>query len=481
MLGQALGPICSMLNQCDASGRDLPLELVSSAKPLLPEMLALLDDLSVQLASIGPNDASWNSTLSTSYILLIVLKHVLDATDVANDTSTSTSSGTALPSAANEEATCVRSDTKHQKAAAHACIATSRLLGRLSGTLHVAAAIPDAARRAADQMLSLTAGHAALELLASLNATNGLQHTPDSSANLVLFAARILWFEADVGEQHDCAAGILSKFGPCVYNQEGFCGSLTLIDAEIELVLAAGECGAMLQGPLSSVFTHHQTAIHFWTMWLLRSAEHLQALTDERGHSRRRKSRVLRLLATACKQLKRLLSANGAGCASYTKWQSDSFRICGESAVCLGSNSLFEFEYVAESVMCSSSVEIIEIHKAVQADLSAMMQAGVLGTFPEVARWLLLRSKAVGSAPTASESESDRPAAFSEIAALLTKLAKAADALQQYVVSTIGINPRTPLLLPPQLEVSKEVVQGLLDEWSLRKKLFIAVHTSQHE
>ena len=249
MLDQALGPIRSILNQCGASGRDLQLEAMSSAKPLLLELLPSLDDLSVQLASIGPNDASWNSTVSTSYTLLMILNFLLDAADVASNTSTSISGSTALPSAANEEAVCVRSDAKHQKAADQACIATNRLLGSLSGTLHVTAAIQDAALRAAAQASSLAAGYAALELLASLHTANGLQHTPDTGANVVLSAARILWFEEDVGEQHDLAADILVEFGARVYNQDGFCVSMTLIDAAIDLVLAAGERGAMMQGP----------------------------------------------------------------------------------------------------------------------------------------------------------------------------------------------------------------------------------------
>lgn len=105
-------------------------------------------------------------------------------------------------------------------------------------------------------MISLAAGHAALELLASLNTTNSLQHPLDGAANLALSAARILWFEADGGEQHDFAESISLDFGASVYDEDVFCAE-SLNDVAIELVLAAGERGAILQGPLSSTNPHH--------------------------------------------------------------------------------------------------------------------------------------------------------------------------------------------------------------------------------
>lgn len=114
MTEQTLRPICSMLDQCDAWGRDLQLELMLSIKPLQPELLPLLDDVSIQLVLTGPNDASWNSTLSTSYSLLTVVHFLLDDTDVASDTS-STSSSIALRLAANEEAMRVHSDSNSRQ------------------------------------------------------------------------------------------------------------------------------------------------------------------------------------------------------------------------------------------------------------------------------------------------------------------------------------------------------------------------------
>ena len=55
---QALGPILSILNQCEAWERDLQLEFMTSVRLLLPELLPLLDDVGVQLDSTGQTDAS---------------------------------------------------------------------------------------------------------------------------------------------------------------------------------------------------------------------------------------------------------------------------------------------------------------------------------------------------------------------------------------------------------------------------------------
>lgn len=114
--------------------------------------------------------------------------------------------------------------------------------------------------------------------------------------------------------------------------------------------------------------------------------------------------------------------------------------------------------------MYGSRVTKLETHKYMQMDMFAMMKAGVMRTFPEVARWLLLRSMATGSAPKGDASESDSPVAFSDINLLLLELLTISGGLGRYVVTTVSSDLHTSLSRPPQLEVSNEIVQGFLDE-----------------
>ena len=406
------------------------------------------------------------------------------STTTTTTTTTTTSSGATRHSIAKGEAMCVDVEAEHQQQyVARACTASCRLLGRIAATLHLTTAIPDAGQRAAGQTSSLAAGHAALDLLASLNTSNSPQQTLDDAANLAFFAARILWFEADVGEQHDFAADILDllELDAFPYNEDG-CFVDKLNYAAIELVLAAAEHGVMLQGPLSSADTHRQTAVHFWTTWLLRSAEHLEALFDEHEQSRRRTSQVLHLITAACTQLKRLLSANDAGNASYTSWQADTIIICGEAAVCLGTNVCSDYADVG--IVYGSGVEVVAARKYLRIDMFAMMKAGILGTFPEVARWLLLRCWVVGSEATSHASESDSPVVFSKIKPLLLELASLSGVLGRCVVASVSKDPHTPLCRPPQQEVSNGIVRVSLAEMVSRYTksfLTLCIPASTHD
>lgn len=70
--------------------------------------------------------------------------------------------------------------------------------------------------------------------------------------------------------------------------------------------------------------------------------------------------------------------------------------MCSEAALRLGISILKEYSYTEKDTIYFTRVQLAEVHKTLQTDMFAMMKAGVLATFPEVARWLLMHSRIVG-------------------------------------------------------------------------------------
>ena len=401
---QADSPTCSLLEACPTWQGSFQLALTSSIKPLLFELQPLLDDLGIQRHSTTYDNAKWNSTLSTMHWLLRVLRPLLDIIESA--TSCTGSSSTAPPSSTNTEAMCADFDTEHQQIVLQICRATGQLLERLSATLDLTAAISNAAQRAVCQKRSLAAGHAAHELLASVKHPAVLakcqELTLKSIVGMALSATRILCCEMNVSGQHRLAAKGLSDFGASIFTNEA--GVESQADAVIDLVLEAAESGAMLQGTLCAAEMHRLAAINAWMLWLPGSVCRLQALLSEQGRNCR-SAQVHRLATAACEQLQRLQSASDAGDANFTSWQACSIASCSNAAY---SASTILFDFYAKAVKWSSSAAVHKGIMALQTDILAMAHAGVLHTLPRVARWLLMRTRAVaGSSHTAKETESD--------------------------------------------------------------------------
>lgn len=449
----ALSQLYNVLQASQTWQRDLQLGLTASITPLLPELLILLHILGIQFNSTRIEEASWTSTLATSSVLLRVLRLLLNITVSAN--SSIASSSAAAHSSAGTETMRAHIVAEHLQIA-QAGMAAGKLLARIAATLQLTAAVPNAAQRALLQNCSLSAGHAALELLACVqppkNATNGLQHTRKDAAQLVLFAAGILWFEADVGDQHMTSAVVLLAFGASVYNEGEFAVD-SLTGAATDLVLAAGEGGAMLQGPLIGT-AYQMAAVDTWTTWLLRSATQLQALLHKHGRSHLCHVQDHRLTAAACTQLKRLLSAEHAGNADFTKWQGRVVKTCSSAAMTLATmTGAHCFPNDGRLSGDWNWNAFHETYKSVQTNMLAMVHAGVLHTFPAVARWLLIHSRAVGSARTANDIGSKSALHISE--EFISTFISVPNMLGQYLVATILDDPYSPINRPPQQEVSK--------------------------
>ena len=481
------GPLMQLhmvLQASQAWQRQVQLSLAPSVRPLLPELLTLLHVLGSELNSTGVEEASWTSMLSASSMLLRTLRLLMNVTLSANSSIIASSSAVTLPSAGTGTM-CASLVAEHCWQSTQAGMAAGKLLEKIAATLQLTAAVPKAAQRAACQACSLAAGHAALKLLAYVkplkNTANGLQHIANDAARLVLFAAGILWCEADVGDQHGVAAMVLIDFGASVYN-EGEFGVDSFTDAATDLVLAAGECGAMLQGPLIiGTKLDHMAAVDTWTTWLLRSAGHFRALLHSHGRSSRSLSHMQthRLTAAACTQLKRLLAAKHAGNANFTKWQGRLITTCGTAAVALATLTVTDRSQ-NEGLLSGSRDAFRRTYIAVQTDMLAMAHAGVLRTFSAVAHWLLMHNRAVGSARTGNNSGSKSPTQFSE--SLISAIISVPNILGKHLLATILDDPCSPINRPPQREVSSTAIiylgPPLCLPLSQCMQMFIAVYGS---
>ncbi len=448
---QALKPLYSVLGTCHTWDKQLQLTLASSIRPLVPGLLQLLDDLGVQLNLIKYEDAIWASTSSTLHVLLEVLRLLLGITGWASAKIDSSSSSAA------------------QSSVTQVFVATGKLLGRISATLQLVAPIPDAAQRAACQKRLLTAGHAAHDLLAPVKHPDVLAKCPfftlDNAISMALSAARILWFE-DVVDQHEIAARVVTDFDDSVFIAYKS-GVKSQTDAAIELVMSAGESGAMLQGPLSAAKPLHWAAVDAWARWLLRSAKHMKALLD--GHSRTRlrdvhSSCIHRLAAAACVQLERLLSADNAGVASCTRWQGRIITSCSNAATDLA--TMTALQRFGQADLFDSMATVRKTYVAAQPYMLAMAHTGVLQTFPGMARWLLVRNREVGSVESPETED------------LISRLISVPYMIGTYLVTIICCDRYSPLNRPPQQEVRNNAVTHRRHASSLSKSSIMCVQLS---
>ena len=441
---QALKPLNTILETFDTWDKKLQLASASSIRPLVPELLQLLDDLGTQLDLIEHEDAIWTSILSAPSVLLQVLSLLLVITASTSSRTVSDSSSSAPQSFSGTKA---KINLKHQQIVTQIFVAAGKLLGKVSAMLQRVAAFPDAAKRAACQKCLLAYGHAVHRLLASVEHTDVLEQCPlltlDSAISVALSAARILWLE-DGGDQHEIAALVVSDFDASVFTAYKS-GVESQHDAAIELVLSAGEGGAMLQGPLGATEPLHRAAVDAWTRWLLHAAKHMQALLDRHSRTRLRDVQIHRLAAAACVELERLLSANHAGAASCTRWQGRIINICSDAAADLATMTVFH-SFARQATLPDSLFEISKTYVAAQTDMLAMAHMGVLRTFPKVARWLLVSSRAASSVESP------------EMEDLTSRLISVPFTIGSYLVKMISSDRYSPLNRPPQQEVRSPAI-----------------------